>query len=82
MKKCKCVFSIFGATGDLANRKLLPAFYFMERERQLKEGFTIVCIARKEKSQKQCKKEAEEAIMTTDAFPKIVGVREEIRLVE
>ena len=62
MKECKCVFSIFGATGDLANRKLLPAFYFMERERQLKEDFTIVCIARKEKSQEQYKKEAAEAV--------------------
>src|SRR3989344_7724692 len=62
MKGCSCVFSIFGATGDLTKRKLLPAFYFMEQEGQLKDNFRIVCISRKEKSQEQYKKEAAEAI--------------------
>ncbi len=62
MKDCKCIFSIFGATGDLTKRKLLPAFYFMEQERQLKDEFIIVCIARKEKSQEQYKKESAEAV--------------------
>ena len=62
MKDCKCIFSIFGATGDLTSRKLLPAFYFLEQERQLKQDLNIFCIARKKKSQEQYKKEAAEAI--------------------
>ncbi len=62
MKDCKCVFSIFGATGDLTRRKLLPAFYFMEQEKQLKNNFRIACIARKEKSTGAYREEAAEAI--------------------
>ncbi|MBI1935990.1 glucose-6-phosphate dehydrogenase [Candidatus Woesearchaeota archaeon] len=57
-----CIFSIFGATGDLTNRKLLPAFYFMEQERQLKEKFRIVCIARKKKTSEDYRKEAADSI--------------------
>jgi serine/threonine-protein kinase HipA len=33
----------------LANRKLLPAFYYLEQERYLNENFKIIAIARKEK---------------------------------
>lgn len=62
MKECSCVFSIFGATGDLTRRKLLPAFYFLEQERQLKQDFSIVCIARKEKSADEYRQEAADAI--------------------
>ena len=62
MKDCSSIFSIFGATGDLTKRKLLPAFYFLEQEIQLKEKFNLVCIARKEKSSEQYKKEAAESI--------------------
>ena len=58
MKEGNCIFTIFGATGDLANRKLLPAFYFLEQERQLKENFRIICIARKEKTDEQYREEA------------------------
>ena len=50
MNGTNCILSIFGATGDLTHRKLLPALYFMEQERQLKENFRVVCIARKEKT--------------------------------
>ena len=62
MKECSCIFTIFGATGDLTNRKLLPAFYFLEQERQLKENFRIICIARKEKSDEQYREEASSSI--------------------
>jgi len=30
-EKDSCMFTIFGATGDLTHRKLLPALYFLER---------------------------------------------------
>ena len=58
MEEHHCIFSIFGATGDLTNRKLLPAFYFMEQEKQLRENFRIVCIARKKKTNEQYRNEA------------------------
>jgi len=62
MKEHHCIFLIFGATGDLTNRKLLPALYFLEQERQLKENFRVFCIARKEKTNREYKKEAANAI--------------------
>src|SRR3989344_7392109 len=62
MKERHCIFSIFGATGDLTSRKLLPAFYFMEQENQLKDSFRIICIARKQKNTDEYRKEAYESI--------------------
>src|SRR5436305_174525 len=42
-----CVMVIFGASGDLTRRKLLPALYNLVRERLLPGGFTVVGVARR-----------------------------------
>jgi glucose-6-phosphate 1-dehydrogenase len=55
---------IFGATGDLANRKLLPAIYNLAVQRILPTGFAVVGVARDDRSDA--------------AFRKIVG--ESVRL--
>src|SRR3954470_10552861 len=39
---------IFGATGDLARRKLLPALYNLAHEGALPERFRLVGVARRE----------------------------------
>ena len=39
--------TIFGATGDLTTKKLIPALYRLYEEEQLIEPFTIVCIGRR-----------------------------------
>ena len=39
---------LFGGTGDLALRKLLPALYFRHHESQLPEDGRIICVARGE----------------------------------
>ncbi|MBZ5736057.1 glucose-6-phosphate dehydrogenase [Nocardioides sp. TRM66260-LWL] len=41
-------FVVFGATGDLALRKLLPALFQRDREGQLPDGFRIVGVSRTE----------------------------------
>jgi len=41
---------IFGATGDLANRKLLPAIYNLAAQRILPAGFAVVGVARDDRS--------------------------------
>lgn len=41
-------FVIFGATGDLARRKLIPALYALFREGSLDPNFTIIGFARRE----------------------------------
>lgn len=43
-----CAMVIFGASGDLTKRKLVPALYTLSRERLLPPGFSIVGVARRE----------------------------------
>jgi len=45
-----CTMVIFGASGDLTSRKLIPALYHLRKERQLPEPFRIVGFARREKT--------------------------------
>lgn len=47
------VFFIFGATGDLAKRKLYPAIYSLYREGKLSDRFAVVGLARRPKTQEQ-----------------------------
>ncbi len=54
--------TIFGATGDLAHRKLLPALYNLAHEGALPERFELIGIARSEKSHEQFREEARESI--------------------
>ncbi len=42
-----CVMVIFGATGDLTHRKLLPALYNLALEHPLPAGFAVVAFARR-----------------------------------
>lgn len=42
-------FIIFGATGDLTHRKLIPAFYNLYRQQQLPEKIDIIAIGRRKK---------------------------------
>jgi glucose-6-phosphate 1-dehydrogenase len=53
------LFVIFGATGDLTNRKILPAIYTLKEKNLLPEGFALVGVARKEKSNEEFRREAE-----------------------
>ncbi|MGH7750495.1 MAG: glucose-6-phosphate dehydrogenase, partial [Candidatus Dormibacteria bacterium] len=40
------VLVIFGASGDLTERKLIPALYYLFRQKLLPEGFSVVGCAR------------------------------------
>jgi glucose-6-phosphate 1-dehydrogenase len=53
---------IFGATGDLAHRKLLPALYNLAHEGQLPERFQLVGVARSEQGHEDFRGMAREAI--------------------
>lgn len=44
------IFTIFGATGDLTKRKLIPACYTLFSQNRLPHGFTIIAIGRREKT--------------------------------
>jgi glucose-6-phosphate 1-dehydrogenase len=45
-----CVVVIFGASGDLTKRKLLPALYHLEQSGLLPEDFAVVGVARRDLS--------------------------------
>jgi glucose-6-phosphate 1-dehydrogenase len=45
-----CVFVIFGASGDLTQRKLFPALYSLAYRRLLPEKFAVVGVARTEET--------------------------------
>jgi glucose-6-phosphate 1-dehydrogenase len=53
---------IFGATGDLARRKLLPALYNLAHDGALPGRFHLVGVSRKEKAHEDYRAECEEAI--------------------
>jgi glucose-6-phosphate 1-dehydrogenase len=56
------IFTIFGASGDLAKLKLFPALYSLMEQRRMPEEFYIVGFARSKKNQDQFKKEFEKSI--------------------
>ncbi len=56
-----CTVVIFGATGDLTHRKLIPALYNIAADGDLPAGLTVVGFARRDKSDEQFRKELEEA---------------------
>jgi glucose-6-phosphate 1-dehydrogenase len=43
-----CVMVIFGASGDLTKRKLVPALYSLARDRLLPSAFSVVGVARRD----------------------------------
>src|SRR3989449_8614157 len=53
---------IFGATGDLAKRKLLPALYNLAHEGSLPERFNLIGVSRSDKSDEQFQAEMRAAI--------------------
>src|SRR6266704_5850149 len=57
-----CVMVIFGATGDLTHRKLLPALYNLALEHPLPAGFSIVGFARRHYSDEEFRQQALESI--------------------
>lgn len=57
-----CVLVIFGATGDLTSRKLLPALYQLALEGLLPQHFACVGFARRDKSDEIFRAEMREAV--------------------
>jgi glucose-6-phosphate 1-dehydrogenase len=48
-----CTFVIFGATGDLTERLLMPAIYHLKRDGLLSEDFNIVGVSRRQETGEQ-----------------------------
>jgi|GEM_PF-2219488 len=57
-----CAFGIFGASGDLTKRKLLPALSNLAASGTLPEDFALVGVARREWSQAFFRQQLREAM--------------------
>jgi glucose-6-phosphate 1-dehydrogenase len=64
-----CAVVVFGATGDLTSRKLMPALYNLSRERLLPSGFSIVGFARRDWSDEQFRALMKEAVSENSREP-------------
>lgn len=58
---------IFGASGDLTQRKLIPALYNLYRKRRLPEQFIIVGVARSELSHEAFRAKVQEGVQAFSA---------------
>jgi glucose-6-phosphate 1-dehydrogenase len=56
------VLVIFGATGDLTHRKLMPALYDLARDRLLPGGFSVVGFARRPKEHQHFRDEMRQVV--------------------
>ena len=57
-----CSIVIFGASGDLTARKLIPAFYHLFKEKQMPAQFRIIGFARREKTDASWRGELRQAL--------------------
>src|SRR5690349_18709407 len=70
-----CTVVIFGASGDLTARKLIPALYHLFGEKALPTPFRVVGFARREKTNETWRAELREAL---DQFSRTKPVDEAI----
>jgi glucose-6-phosphate 1-dehydrogenase len=57
-----CAFVLFGATGDLTRRKIVPALFDLATQNLLPQSFAIVAFARRDKTDESFRAELREAI--------------------
>jgi glucose-6-phosphate 1-dehydrogenase len=70
-----CSIIIFGASGDLTARKLVPALYHLAKEKQMPADFRIIGVARREKSDASWRSELRSAL---DQFSRTKPVDDQI----
>src|SRR5690554_4517289 len=62
------IFVIFGGTGDLTKRKLLPAIYNLKKEGLLPSNFSLVAVGRRDYTTDEFRKIAYHAIKDYSRF--------------
>ena len=70
-----CSIVIFGASGDLTARKLIPALYHLCKEKQMPSAFRIIGFARREKTDVSWRNELRAAL---DQFSRTKPVDEKV----
>ena len=57
-------FVLFGATGDLAKRKIFPALYNLYLDQKLPQSISIIGLGRREMSDKEFQNYVEQSVRT------------------
>jgi glucose-6-phosphate 1-dehydrogenase len=70
-----CTIVIFGASGDLTARKLIPALYHLAKDKQMPPAFRIIGFARREKTDESWRAELRAAL---DQFSRTKPVDEQV----
>ena len=70
-----CALVIFGASGDLTKRKLVPALYALAHDGLLPDRFVVVGFARREKSHEAFRDEMRAAV---DQFSRLRPLKPEV----
>src|SRR3989441_2914309 len=70
-----CSIVIFGASGDLTARKLIPAFYHLFLEKQMPADFRLIGFARREKTDVSWREELRQAL---DEFSRTKPVDDQV----
>ncbi|HXI72196.1 MAG TPA: glucose-6-phosphate dehydrogenase [Verrucomicrobiae bacterium] len=70
-----CTIVIFGASGDLTARKLIPALYHLFKEQQMPAKFRVVGFARREKTDATWRQELRTAL---DSFSRTKSVDDKV----
>src|SRR3954451_18442010 len=61
---------IFGASGDLTRRKLLPALYQLARGQRLPARFVVICVARSEMTAAPFRQHSHDSLKEFAGVPK------------
>jgi len=70
-----CTIVIFGASGDLTARKLIPALYHLAKDKQLPPAYRIIGFARRDKTDESWRAELRTAL---DQFSRTKPVDEQV----
>ncbi len=70
-----CSIVIFGASGDLTARKLIPALYHLHKEKQMPPKYRVIGFARREKTDASWREELRQAL---DQFSRTKPVDEKV----
>ncbi len=57
-----CILVVFGGTGDLTHRKLLPALYNLKHQNWLPASFSVVALGRRDKTEDEYRSEAYDSV--------------------
>ncbi|SHI92908.1 glucose-6-phosphate 1-dehydrogenase [Geosporobacter subterraneus DSM 17957] len=64
-----CSMIIFGGTGDLTHRKLIPALYHLMYQEMLPEGFAVISVGRQKKNNEEYREELYQSVLKYSRFP-------------